>query len=44
MTLDEVKDAAHRGENASGKVSYWLQPRSYDQPEYKEAWHRLGEP
>lgn len=44
LTLDEVRAAAHRGENAAGKVSYWLQPRSYDQPEYKDAWHRLGEP
>lgn len=41
MTLDEVKEQAHRGENAEGKVSYWLEPRSYDQPEYRDAWHRL---
>lgn len=44
LTLDEVKAAAHRGENAAGKVSYWLQPKEYDQPEYRDAWHRLGEP
>ena len=44
LTLDEVKASAHRGENASGKVSYWLQPPSYDQLEYRDAWHRLGEP
>jgi hypothetical protein len=44
LTLDEVKAAAHRGENAAGKVSYWLQPKAYDQPEYRDAWHRLGEP
>ncbi len=44
MTLDEVKAAAHRGENAAGKVSYWLQPRSYDDATYRNAWHRLGEP
>lgn len=42
MTLDEVKAAAHRGENASGTVSYWLQPRAYALPEYEEAWGRLG--
>lgn len=44
LTLDEVKAAAQRGENGSGKVSCWLPPRSYDQPEYKEAWGRLGAP
>lgn len=44
MTLDEVKCAAHRGVNDSGKVSFWLQPKSYALEEYKEAWHRFGEP
>ena len=44
MTLNEVKAAAHRGENASGKVSFWLQPRSYDQLPYEDAWQRFGEP
>lgn len=44
LTLDEVKAAAHRGINAAGIVSYWLQPRSYALPEYEEAWARLGSP
>ena len=44
MTLDEVKAAAHRGENATGKVSYWLQPKAYALPIYEEAWDRLGSP
>lgn len=44
LTLAEVKSAARRGESATGTVSYWLQPRDYDQPEYRDAWHRLGEP
>ena len=45
LTLDEVKSLAHRGVSpTTGKVSYWLQPKSYAQPEYEEAWHRLGEP
>lgn len=44
LTLEEVKAAAHRGVSATGKISYWLQPKSYAQPEYEEAWHRLGEP
>lgn len=41
MTLDEVKAAAHRGVNATGKVSYWLQPKSYALEAYEEAWSRL---
>lgn len=44
LTLDEVKAAAHRGINGSGKVSYWLQPKAYAAAEYEEAWHRLGTP
>lgn len=43
MTLNEVKTSAHRGMNAAGKVSYWLQPKSYDLPEYEEAWSRLDQ-
>lgn len=43
LTLDEVRDGAHRGEK-DGKVSYWLQTKAYDKPEYREAWHRLGDP
>lgn len=44
MSLEEVKASAHRGENAQGKVSYWLQPKSYALPAYEEAWDRLGSP
>ena len=44
LTLDEIKAAAHRGVNAAGTVSYWLQPKSYALPEYLEAWERLGLP
>ena len=44
LTLEEVKAAAHRGVNESGKVSFWLQPKVYALPEYQEAWHRLGVP
>jgi len=38
---DEVRDLAHRGEK-DGRVSYWLQPRSYCVDEYSEAWERIG--
>jgi hypothetical protein len=44
LTIDEVKAGAHRGENATGSVSYWLQPKTYALPEYHEAWDRLGSP
>nr|WP_220129868.1 hypothetical protein [Sphingomonas chungangi] len=45
MTLEEVRSAAHRGVSpTTGKVSFWLQPKSYARPEFEEAWDRLGEP
>jgi hypothetical protein len=44
LTLEEVKAAAHRGENALGTVSHWLQPKSYALPIFEEAWDRLGNP
>ena len=44
LTLEEVKEAVHRGVNEGGKVSFWLQPKAYALPEYQEAWHRLGVP
>jgi hypothetical protein len=40
LTPEEVRNSAHRGEK-DGKISYWLQPRSYDTEFYKEAWHRM---
>ena len=40
MKPEEVKDLAHRGER-SGRVSYWLQPKSYDTDEFREAWGRI---
>lgn len=44
MTLDEVKSLAHQGTNKDGKRSYWLQATSYDQPQFRENWERLGAP
>lgn len=38
---NEVKQLAHRGEK-NGQVSYWLQPKAYEQDEYREAWERIG--
>ena len=40
---EEVKELAHRGEK-NGKVSYWLQPKTYAIPEFENAWHRIGDP
>jgi len=41
LTPDEVKRLAHRGEK-DGRVSYWLQPKTYDIDEFREAWDRIG--
>ena len=37
----EVKSLAHRGDK-DGRVSFWLQPTSYDQPQFRDAWSRIG--
>ena len=37
----KVMKLAHRGEK-EGRISFWLQPNSYDQPRFKEAWERIG--
>ncbi len=37
----EVKQRAHRGEK-EGRVSFWLQPKDYDQAAFREAWDRIG--
>ena len=37
---DEVRERAHRGEK-NDHVSYWLQPRAYDQDQFREAWGRV---
>jgi hypothetical protein len=36
----EVKALAKRGEK-DGRVSYWLQPKDYEQDQFREAWHRI---
>jgi hypothetical protein len=41
MLPSEVKERVHRGEK-DGRISYWLQPASYDREEYREAWDRIG--
>ncbi len=41
MQPSEVTDRVHRGEK-DGRVSYWLQPASYDQEDFLEKWDRIG--
>ena len=43
LTPDEVRQAAHRGEK-DNRVSYWLQPKAYEQAQFKDRWQRLGSP
>ncbi len=37
FTPEEIRNMARK----SGK-SYWVQPKDYDKPEYREAWDRIG--
>jgi len=42
LTPEEVHK--HADEKVKdGKVSYWLQPRYYDQADFREAWNRIEE-
>ena len=41
MLPAEITKLAHKGEK-NDAISWWLQPNSYDKPEFKEAWHRIG--
>ena len=38
----EVKERAHRGEK-DGRISFWLQPKDYDQEPFREGWQRIGQ-
>jgi hypothetical protein len=41
LTPEEVKQLAHKGEK-NGKTSFWLQPKQYEKPEFRENWDRIG--
>lgn len=46
MTRQEVVKLCFRSDPAkshTGVQSYWLQPKAYDQPQFRDAWHRLVE-
>lgn len=38
---EEVRQLAHCREK-DDRISYWLQPRAYEAPEFREAWTRIG--
>jgi hypothetical protein len=41
MTPGEVKSLAHRGEK-DGRISFWLQPPSYEKDTFRDRWDRIG--
>ncbi|MCG7509366.1 hypothetical protein [Mesorhizobium retamae] len=43
MTREEVKGLAYtdRVIKSDKGPAHWLQPKAYDRPEYRNAWHRL---
>lgn len=43
MKPNEIHDRAHRGEK-DGKVSYWLQPKTYEVDDFRDKWARIGKP
>jgi hypothetical protein len=47
LRRQEVVDLCSQSDPAksrNGVPSYWLQPTAYDQPQFREAWHRLSTP
>jgi hypothetical protein len=42
LTPAEVRQLAHRGEK-DGVTSYWLQPKQYENDEFREQWQRIGQ-
>ena len=42
LTPDEVKKIVHRGEK-DGRISFWLQPKDYENEKFKESWNRIGD-
>lgn len=38
----EVEESAHESEK-DGEKSYWLEPKSYEKEEFREAWERIGD-
>jgi hypothetical protein len=41
LLQSEVEGLAHRGVKED-RVSFWLQPKDYEQDRFREAWDRIG--
>jgi hypothetical protein len=41
MSPKEIRKMIHKGIKGS-KISFWLQPKDYDNDMYREKWHRIG--
>jgi hypothetical protein len=41
ITPEEIRRVVHRGEK-DGKISYWLQPKDYEDQAFLERWDRIG--
>ncbi len=41
LTPSEVRELAHMGEK-DAKVSFWLQPKEYEDERFREKWDRVG--
>jgi hypothetical protein len=41
LTPTEVVELTHKGVRGK-KVSYWLQPKAYNDPQYADRWDRIG--
>jgi hypothetical protein len=41
LTPGQVRDLAHKNEKNS-KITYWLQPKQYEQSLFHEKWDRIG--
>jgi hypothetical protein len=41
MESDKVRGLAQKNEK-NGIISYWLDPKAYDKPEFKDAWGLIG--
>ena len=42
LTDHEVSNLAEEGHGKDGSLSYWVAPRSYERPEFRERWERIG--
>ena len=41
LSPDDVRTLVHKGEK-EGRETFWLQPRAYEGPAFRDAWARIG--